>query len=72
VPALVAATLADYVVLGRGNAKEIRDRPVGSCPSTNLAAFRGDFRLWHLADVRTLSEGRPPAPAPKLPERHLI
>lgn len=64
VPALMAATLADYVVLGGGNAKQIKEQPAGSRLSNNLTAFRGGFRLWHLDDVRTLRDGeeRPPEP----------
>jgi polyphosphate glucokinase len=63
VPALMAALLADYVVLGGGNAKRLREPPPGSRLSNNLTAFRGGFRLWHVEDVRTLAgEERPPVP----------
>ena len=74
VPALMAALLADYVVLGGGNAKKLKDPPPGSRLSNNLTAFRGGFRLWHVEDVRTLSgvEGEPPAPAPPPAEWRLI
>ncbi|MBN9118771.1 MAG: ROK family protein [Planctomycetes bacterium] len=73
VPALMAATLADYVVLGGGNAKQIKVQPPGSRLSNNLTAFRGGFRLWHLEDVPTLHDGdeKPPAP-PKPAEWRLI
>lgn len=65
VPALMAALLADYVVLGGGNAKRLKEPPPGSRLSNNLTAFRGGFRLWHVEDVRTLSgDERPPAPTP--------
>ncbi|QJW96093.1 ROK family protein [Frigoriglobus tundricola] len=67
VPALMAATLADYVVLGGGNAKQIRVQPPGSRLSNNLTAFRGGFRLWHLDDVRTLRDGEEPPPEPPKP-----
>jgi len=61
VSVLMAATLADYVVLGGGNAKKIIDPPPGSRLSNNLTAFRGGFRLWHLGDVTTMAgEHRPP------------
>ncbi|HKB05859.1 MAG TPA: hypothetical protein VKD90_26925 [Gemmataceae bacterium] len=64
VPALMAGTLADYVVLGGGNAKQIRTPPPGARLSNNLTAFRGGFRLWHLDDVPTLSSDEaPPQPA---------
>jgi polyphosphate glucokinase len=63
---LMSALLADYVVVGGGNAKLLKDPPAGVRLSNNLTAFRGGFRLWHLDDVRTLSgvEGEPPAPPP--------
>jgi polyphosphate glucokinase len=65
VPDLMAAFLADYVVLGGGNAKRIKVPPDGSRQSNNLTAFRGGYRLWHVEDVKTLSgEERPPAPTP--------
>jgi hypothetical protein len=67
VPALMAATLADSVVLGGGNAKRIKTPPAGARLSNNLTAFRGGFRLWHLDDVKTHSSdenGKPPAPRP--------
>ena len=55
VPALMAAMLADYVVLGGGNAKSVKQPPAGVRLTNNLTAFRDGFRLWHLEDVRTLS-----------------
>ena len=48
VPALMAALLADYVVIGGGNAKQLKDPPAGARLSNNLTAFRGGFRLWHV------------------------
>jgi polyphosphate glucokinase len=63
VPALMAALLADYVVLGGGNAKRLKNPPPGARLSNNLTAFRGGFRLWHVEDVRTLDgDERPPTP----------
>lgn len=67
VPALMASLLADYVVLGGGNAKQIKDQPPGSRLSNNLTAFRGGFRLWHLGDVHTLRDGEEPPPEPPKP-----
>jgi polyphosphate glucokinase len=73
VPALMASMLADYVVLGGGNAKHIKEQPPGSRLSNNLTAFRGGFRLWHVEDVHTLRDGeeKPPEP-PKEVEWRLI
>jgi polyphosphate glucokinase len=74
VPALMSATLADYVVIGGGNAKRIKNPPGGSRLSNNLTAFRGGFRLWHVEDVHTLlgdDNDQPPAP-PKPAEWRLI
>jgi hypothetical protein len=65
VPALMAALLADYVVLGGGNAKKVKNPPAGARLSNNLTAFRGGFRLWHVEDVRTLDgDERLPEPPP--------
>jgi polyphosphate glucokinase len=55
VPMLMGAFLADYVVLGGGNAKKIRHLPPGTRLANNLTAFKGGFRLWNLDDVQTLS-----------------
>jgi polyphosphate glucokinase len=43
---LRAALLPDYVVLGGGNAKKLKDLPEGARPGSNDNAFRGGFRLW--------------------------
>jgi hypothetical protein len=41
------AFLADYVVLGGGNAKLLKEPlPPGVRLGHNLTAFRGGFRLW--------------------------
>ena len=54
VPALMGSFVADYVVLGGGNSKEVKSLPPGTRLGHNLTAFRGGFRLWHLEDVPTL------------------
>jgi polyphosphate glucokinase len=74
VPKLMAATLADYVVLGGGNAKKIKTPPGGARLSNNLTAFRGGFRLWHVEDVKTLSgdDNEKPPKAPRPSEWRLI
>jgi polyphosphate glucokinase len=63
VPILMAATLADYVVIGGGNAKRIKNPPGGARLSNNLTAFRGGFRLWHVDDVKTQSSEAEDMPA---------
>ncbi len=47
---------ADYVVLGGGNAKFLKDLPHGTRRGHNLTVFRGGFRLWNFEDVPTLLE----------------
>ena len=48
---LMAAFVADYVVLGGGNAKILKVPPPGCRMGHNLTAFRGGFRLWGLDGV---------------------
>jgi predicted NBD/HSP70 family sugar kinase len=43
---LKAALGADYVVIGGGNAKLLKELPAGARLGTNTNAFRGGFRLW--------------------------
>ena len=59
-----AAFTVDYVVLGGGNARELKLLPPGTRIGNNLAAFRGGFRLWHLPDVPTLSAEVEPTEQP--------
>ena len=55
VPPLQKAFLADYVVLGGGNAKHMGKKlPPGVRLGSNLTAFRGGYRLWGIDDVATL------------------
>jgi predicted NBD/HSP70 family sugar kinase len=59
---LIAAFSADYVVIGGGNAKNVRDLPPGVRRGNNLTAFRGGLRLWNLDDIPTLlADGEQPA-----------
>jgi hypothetical protein len=44
--------VADYVVLGGGNAKRFKTLPEGIVPGTNRNAYLGGVRLWEL-DQRT-------------------
>jgi hypothetical protein len=54
VPTLQRAFLADYVVLGGGNSKYLKEPlPAGVRLGHNLTAFRGGFRLWGIDDVPT-------------------
>jgi polyphosphate glucokinase len=58
-PMFMSAFLADYVVLGGGNSKKLKQPPAGARLGHNLTAFRGGFRLWHLEDVQTLLTEEP-------------
>ena len=54
VPTLQRAFLADYVVIGGGNSKHIREPlPPNVRLGHNLTAFRGGYRLWGIEDVPT-------------------
>ncbi len=65
---LMAAFVADYIVIGGGNAKLVKDLPPGARLGHNLTAFRGGFRLWNIEDVPTLAaNGDPSAPPPPPP-----
>jgi hypothetical protein len=55
---LKAAVLADYVVLGGGNAKKVRPLPRGASQGGNENAFVGGFRLWETS-VAHLDRHRP-------------
>lgn len=55
VTALMHAFLADYVVIGGGNAKNVEERPPGARRGHNLTAFRGGFRLWSVEDIWMLA-----------------
>jgi hypothetical protein len=58
IPSLQRAFLADYVVLGGGNAKFLKDvLPPNVRLGHNLTAFRGGFRLWGIDDVPTHVNG---------------
>lgn len=57
VPKLMGAFSADDVVIGGGNAKEVKVLPPGTRLGHNLTAFRGGFRLWHVDDVSTQTTG---------------
>jgi polyphosphate glucokinase len=56
---LMKVFLADYVVLGGGNANRLKELPQGLRLGHNLTAFRGGFRLWHLPEVPLTSTETP-------------
>jgi hypothetical protein len=64
VTSLMSAFVADYVVIGGGNAKQVKVLPPGSRLGHNLTAFRGGFRLWSVEDVWVLAAlgGESPQP----------
>jgi hypothetical protein len=43
---LKTALVADYVVIGGGNSKLLKDLPEGVRLGENANAFRGGYRLW--------------------------
>jgi polyphosphate glucokinase len=64
VASLTLAFVADYVVLGGGNAKKMKGLVPGVRLGHNLTAFRGGVRLWNIEQVPTLSaEGNVTAPS---------
>ena len=57
-PSLQRAFLADYVVLGGGNAKLLKEPlPPGVRLGHNLTAFRGGYRLWGIDEAPTQVNG---------------
>ncbi len=65
VASLMGAFVADYVVIGGGNAKMVKVLPPGARLGHNLTAFRGGFRLWSVEDVWVLAVigGESPEPS---------
>ena len=47
------ALQADYVVLGGGNSKRLKNLPPDTCAGDNENACQGGFRLWHSETQRT-------------------
>jgi hypothetical protein len=53
---LRAAFLADYVVLGGGNARKLKELPEGCRRGANEMAYVGGVRMWEpVEDLPTLS-----------------
>ena len=64
VPPLQKAFLADYVMLGGGNAKHIgKDHPPGVRLGNNLTAFRGGYRLWGIEEATAIKPNDKPRQA---------
>jgi len=72
VTAMMRAFVADYVVLGGGNAKNVKELPPGVRRGHNLTAFRGGFRLWNVDDVFVLATGGEPYSAPSAVEMRVL
>jgi hypothetical protein len=66
-PKLMEAFLADYVVLGGGNAERLEDLPHGVRLGHNDTAFRGGFRLWGVDHVPVLAPDAHHATSPTPP-----
>ena len=62
VAAFIDAFMVDYVVIGGGNAKLVKDLPPGVRLGHNLTAFRGGMRLWKLESLHTHSAGSADTP----------
>jgi polyphosphate glucokinase len=58
----IDAFMVDYVVIGGGNAKHIKDPPPAVRLGHNLTAFRGGMRLWTMESIHTHSAGAADAP----------
>jgi polyphosphate glucokinase len=59
---LNAALLPDYIVLGGGNIKKLKEFPPGTRPGANANAFLGGFRLWEQSGPAETPTFRPPGP----------
>jgi hypothetical protein len=68
VTAFMHAFVADYVVIGGGNAKHVGKLPPGARLGHNLTAFRGGFRLWSVEDVWELAATSGELAVPQAPQ----
>jgi hypothetical protein len=68
VSALKGAFVADDVVIGGGNAKNVKELPPGARLGHNLTAFRGGFRLWSVEVVWVLAPAGGESPNPTIQE----
>ena len=60
--AFIDAFMVDYIVIGGGNAKLVKEPPPGVRLGHNLTAFRGGMRLWKLESLHTHSAGSADTP----------
>ncbi len=60
--AFIDAYMVDYLVIGGGNAKLVKDPPPGVRLGHNLTAFRGGMRLWKMESLHTHSAGSADTP----------
>jgi polyphosphate glucokinase len=60
--AFAEAFMVDYIVLGGGNCKHVKEPPPGVRLGHNHTAFRGGMRLWTMEGVRTHSAGEHETP----------
>lgn len=51
------ALVADYVVLGGGNAKKLKELPEGVRLGDNYNAFIGGYRMWEHEELSRACEG---------------
>lgn len=65
------AFMVDYIVLGGGNAKHLKEPPPGVRLGHNHTAFRGGVRLWTMEGVQTHSVGEHVTP-PKQPREWCV
>lgn len=74
VEAFLIAFQVDYVVLGGGNSKFIRQIPAGARIAHNQTAFRGGFRLWNSDEIQTLDPDAEPErrPTPEFSEWRVL
>jgi hypothetical protein len=68
VTTMMHAFLADYVVIGGGNAKVVKELPPGARLGNNLTAFRGGYRLWGVEDVWVMASPGGETPEPTAQE----
>jgi hypothetical protein len=66
--ALMKAFVVDYLVIGGGNAKNVKEPLPGVRLGHNLTAFRGGFRLWSVEDVWVLASSGGDSPQPTTQE----